>query len=101
MELGADHLFAVDGVEAGQGSAPSSRAVAVQLGVGEAPRFILLQPVTPAVPRHPSVRTRRFRVHRGLWGGGPDGVSQPLKSRTQINMLTPDFWTSKNKYIKS
>lgn len=68
VKVGADHLLAVDGVEAGQGAAPPSRAVAVQLGVCEAPRFILLQLVTPAVPRHPAVCTRRLCVHKGLWG---------------------------------
>lgn len=90
VKVGADHLFAVDGVEAGQPAGPSGRLVAVQLGVGEASGLILLQPVTPAVPRHPPIRTRGFRVDKGLCREGRDSVSYSSKSDADANMMLPD-----------
>lgn len=42
MEVSADHLFTVDGVEAGQRASSSSfGVVTVQLGICKAQRFVL------------------------------------------------------------
>lgn len=63
MEISADHLFAVNGVEASQKA--SFCVVTVQLGICPNPR-VLHQLVTPAIPWDPTVCTLRFFIYKIL-----------------------------------
>lgn len=67
MEVSADHLFGVNGVEAGQNTSSYTFCrVTVQPGICEVSRFVLHQLVTPAVPWDPAILTHCFFIYKRL-----------------------------------
>lgn len=63
MEVGADQLFAVNGVETSQKCSPL-RDAAVVAGICEVLWHVFYQLVTEATPRHPAVFTRRVIIDK-------------------------------------
>lgn len=65
VKVGADHLFAVDGVKGGEGASSSSfRRVTVLQGFVKAEVRVLHQLIAPAVPGSPAQTAHRLFVCR-------------------------------------
>lgn len=94
MKVGADHLFAVDGVKGGEGASSSSafRRVTVLQGFVKAEMRVLQQLIAPAVPGSPAQTAHRLFICRRFCrkeeeeGGSLGGCSRcsVFTNQTQI-----------------
>lgn len=91
MEISADHLFGVNGVEAGQKASSSLYVFTVLLSAFKVLWCVIHQLVTPAVPWDPTMWTLCFFILKRLCREGERQIEAMMGRQVNFIYITPNY----------